>query len=59
MWIVEKSPPKPSPQGGGLNPAALSQIGAEAVPRVLSPLVGEMGGSPEGVFNNATPWGAE
>ncbi|AYD00055.1 hypothetical protein NCHU2750_06600 [Neorhizobium sp. NCHU2750] len=46
-----KDPSQPSPQGGGLNPAALSVPGlGRSSPLVLSPLVGEMAGRPEGDF---------
>jgi hypothetical protein len=48
--LLKKNPSQPSPQGGGLEPAApLSHNRASAVPQVFSPLVGEMAGRPEGV----------
>ncbi len=49
--MPEKAPPQPSPQGGGgvtAVPACLAW--GEAVPQIVSPLVGEMAGRPEGVF---------
>ena len=47
--MLEKDPSQPSPQGGGLNPVApLSHNLGGTVPLVLSPLVGEMTGRPEG-----------
>ncbi len=46
---LKRDPSQPSPQGGGLNPVApLSHNLGGTVPLVLSPLVGEMAGRPEG-----------
>ncbi|SEH21541.1 hypothetical protein SAMN03159407_0524 [Rhizobium sp. NFR12] len=60
---MRRNPSPPSPQGGGLNPAVPSQPGirladrqgefGRRVPRVFSPLVGEMAGRPEGVLRPA------
>jgi hypothetical protein len=49
--LLKEDPSRPSAQGGGLNPAVpLSFYEGRAVPLVLSPLVGEMAGRPEGGY---------
>jgi cobaltochelatase CobN len=51
QFVSSNPSPTPPHKGEGLNPWLRSaSIKAGSVPRVLSPLVGEMAGRPEGVF---------
>ncbi len=52
-FIPDKAPsPTPPHSGEGLNLPHPRRNGTEALPPVFFPLVGEMGGSPEGVFRH-------
>jgi 4-methylaminobutanoate oxidase (formaldehyde-forming) len=56
LWFAPEKIPSPTPphKGEGLNAPHLQSLDlAKGVPKILSPLVGEMAGRPEGVF--ATP----
>ena len=52
-FIPDKAPsPTPPHKWEGLNPPQPRRNGIGALPLVFSPPVGEMGGSPEGVFRH-------
>ncbi|KAB1127270.1 hypothetical protein F4V90_06130 [Neorhizobium galegae] len=56
-FFKDKTPPQPLPtRGRGFAAMRCRRDRGETLPRVFSPLVGEMAGRPEGVFlREATP----